>query len=625
MSRRWNQSETFGSLWESTDGQPGDPCTAIGGGVDYTLANGSVSFSPGGPFTQSVNAVIINDSIDEADETVVVTLAANESGTAGSYAAAITADGANQSFTYTILDNDAAGGSSGTGSGGGNGSVSNPYIVNEQGTTTNTFTYTLTSQPTAGVITTFTTNGQTEISVNGSLFAASGTFTFTSVNWNTGVVIVVSAIDDAVYEGGVGTFHAGDITVDFDPKGTGPANSVRDVWLVPYDKDPSPLHTGGALLWARIELQKGKVSEQIDAAGCFAPSSETQKSCDLVTLVLGTSNVTFDRDPKVVIAGWAAWTDQFIVPLMLAAMIIVDILLFGLLLGFSPTLLGLNIARSWSLSPDVLIAMGDKMAEELASPELVARGKQLEALCQTGEAFARAMHPQHFASADSDWRNATNEIRKILGPHGLAVVGRAVKDYLREYNCSLPEAFKIPERLAQEPQSAESAPQESLARNRYLQSCPPALRQALEEVYQHLRSQSVSRVPLEQLITVVIPRAGFTCGCVYLFDHEHSCLRPRVAIGSAQINELVPIRCGLQPLERHALVEALLSGIPTELSASCFDGTPCDAFAGVLGGAQKTGVLYLEGGSALSNMTPQNRMGIFKALRQALNDALRIS
>ena len=298
---------------------------------------------------------------------------------------------------------------------------------------------------------------------------------------------------------------------------------------------------------------------------------------------------------------------------------------FGLLLGFSPTLLGLNIARSWSLSPDVLIAMGDKMAEELASPELVARGKQLEALCQTGEAFARAMHPEHFPSADSDWRNATNEIRKILGPQGLAVVGRAVKDYLREYNCSLPEAFKIPERLAQEPQSAESAPQESLARNRYLQSCPPALRQALEEVYQHLRSQSVSRVPLEQLITVVIPRAGFARGCVYLFDHEHSCLRPRVAIGSAQINELVPIRCGLQPLERHALVEALLSGIPTELSASCFDGTPCDAFAGVLGGAQKTGVLYLEGGSALSNMTPQNRMGIFKALRQALNDALRIS
>ncbi len=190
--------------------------TAIGGGVDYTLANGSVSFSPGGPFTQSVNAVIINDSIDEADETVVVTLAANESGTTGSYDAAITADGANQSFTYTILDNDAAGGSSGTGSGVGNGSVSNPYIVNEQGTTTNTFTYTLTSQPTADVITTFTTNGQTEIRVNGSLFAASGTFTFTSGNWNTGVVIVVRAIDDAVYEGGVGTFHAGDITVDFD-------------------------------------------------------------------------------------------------------------------------------------------------------------------------------------------------------------------------------------------------------------------------------------------------------------------------------------------------------------------------------------------------------------------------
>ncbi len=297
---------------------------------------------------------------------------------------------------------------------------------------------------------------------------------------------------------------------------------------------------------------------------------------------------------------------------------------FGLLLGFSPTLLGITLARSWSLSPEVLVAMGDKVAREIASPELLARGQRLEAICRTGEAFARAMHPENYPSADDDWREASTEIKRALGPQGLKVISKVVRDYLRAYTSAFPDSFKLPERLVQEPEHAAAEPTDFSQRNRYLSACPPAIKAALEEIYLQLRAHTVGRIPLEQLIHSVIPRAGFVRGCVYLFDPEHQCLRPRVSIGAVQINELSPVPCDSQ-VDRHALAEALTSGIPQELQSSCIDASPCDALAGVLGGAQKTGVLYLEAGQGMQDTSPQVRMGVFKALRQTMNDALRLN
>jgi fibronectin type 3 domain-containing protein len=71
--------------------------TATGGGVDYTLANGTLTFVPGAT-TQNIAITIINDTLDEADETVQVTLSAPVNA----------ALGANTVHTYTITDNDGA-------------------------------------------------------------------------------------------------------------------------------------------------------------------------------------------------------------------------------------------------------------------------------------------------------------------------------------------------------------------------------------------------------------------------------------------------------------------------------------------------------------------------------------
>ena len=72
--------------------------TATGSGTDYTLANGTLTISAGSTSGAITIASIVNDTLDEANETVIVTLSSPTSATLGS----------DDTHTYTINDNDNA-------------------------------------------------------------------------------------------------------------------------------------------------------------------------------------------------------------------------------------------------------------------------------------------------------------------------------------------------------------------------------------------------------------------------------------------------------------------------------------------------------------------------------------
>src|SRR5439155_413188 len=69
--------------------------TATGGGVDYTLASGTLTFAPG-VTTQNINITVVNDATDEDDETIQVTLSSPSNATLG----------VTTTHTYTIPDDD---------------------------------------------------------------------------------------------------------------------------------------------------------------------------------------------------------------------------------------------------------------------------------------------------------------------------------------------------------------------------------------------------------------------------------------------------------------------------------------------------------------------------------------
>ena len=70
--------------------------TATGSGTDYTLANGTLTISAGATTGTITIAGIIDDSIDEPNETVIVTLSNPSNATLGSDSA----------HTYTINDDE---------------------------------------------------------------------------------------------------------------------------------------------------------------------------------------------------------------------------------------------------------------------------------------------------------------------------------------------------------------------------------------------------------------------------------------------------------------------------------------------------------------------------------------
>ena len=60
--------------------------TATPGGVDYTLAAGVLTFAPGGSLTQQIPITVVNDSIQEGDETIEIVLSNASQCTLGSAA-----------------------------------------------------------------------------------------------------------------------------------------------------------------------------------------------------------------------------------------------------------------------------------------------------------------------------------------------------------------------------------------------------------------------------------------------------------------------------------------------------------------------------------------------------------
>jgi hypothetical protein len=154
--------------------------TATGGGTDFTLASGTATITAGST-TTNIAMTVVDDPTVEANETVIVTAANPTNASLG----------VNTAHTYTINNNDTASATI-VESGG--------SVMITEGSTTDTYTVVLNSQPSADVVITPTPNGQ--VTVNPVAL------TFTNGNWNIAQTITVTAVDDAIAEGA----HVGSIT-----------------------------------------------------------------------------------------------------------------------------------------------------------------------------------------------------------------------------------------------------------------------------------------------------------------------------------------------------------------------------------------------------------------------------
>ena len=142
---------------------------------DYVafLQGGVQTFTvPAGHMSATFDITIVDDSLDEPDETILIEWDLSISSSAMP---------AFFDFTGTITDNDTAGVTL----------SKSTLTVTEQDTTGDTYTVVLDSQPSADVVVTVAGHAGTDVTVNPT------TLTFTSTTWNTPQQVTVTAADDA--------------------------------------------------------------------------------------------------------------------------------------------------------------------------------------------------------------------------------------------------------------------------------------------------------------------------------------------------------------------------------------------------------------------------------------------
>ncbi|MCB0337994.1 MAG: HDOD domain-containing protein [Bdellovibrionales bacterium] len=291
------------------------------------------------------------------------------------------------------------------------------------------------------------------------------------------------------------------------------------------------------------------------------------------------------------------------------------------ILGFSPTLLGIRIARRWNLSTEILVAMGDRKANQ-EQEQLAYDSEALAKICEVGEALARANDPKHYPTARGDWEKAQKEIVRHLGPQGIKKIQSRIQENCGQYSESIGQLLEVTLHANQKGslQSSKSG-MELLEKNPYIQLCPAVLQQQLRELYLEITPGQISRDCINRLVREVCPAAGFDAGCIYMVEPVSMVLAPMLKFGNfnaERIKELKLAAFGLSD----PILTAFECNSPIKQDDLHNDGTRYSFICGTIGASHKAGVLYLEIAERVTTKTNFDPIVHFKAVRHALNDCL---
>ena len=300
-------------------------------------------------------------------------------------------------------------------------------------------------------------------------------------------------------------------------------------------------------------------------------------------------------------------------------------------LGFSPTTLAMRIITPAHIP--------------ITSPEVAALDQEWEvydSLCKVGEALAHAEHPDTYPSAETEWLSVRSMLIETVGSDGLAQIQKKAISNSKSYSQAIPETFRELQSFNPEKRVASHKKATRSEENRYLRHCAANIQDLLREIYAEMPDDSVNRKALERLVKEVIPQAGFTGGCVYVIDPASQTLSPRTMIGKVKRRAISTITLGspvlqaLDPTSSEAeLIEAATDHIDAIANAfACvqpiierdenLNEDSLTTISSSLGGKRRIGVLYLEKPSDASPEQDSVTVMTFKALRQALCDALHL-
>jgi hypothetical protein len=298
-------------------------------------------------------------------------------------------------------------------------------------------------------------------------------------------------------------------------------------------------------------------------------------------------------------------------------------------LGFSPVMLAMRVLHASEF---------ENLSDE--RPPVDTTWENYDRLCEIGAALARADSPETYPSAENDWKLASEYLQKAVGNEGINLIRNKAAECSKEYKESLCGLFKSPRDLNPERSIHSFKKNSQCRRNRYMNQCAAEIQSALQQLYSHLCDAQSTGEALELLIRHIIPDAGFTGGCVYLVDPTAFALMPRTVFGRIKLRSVERVMLKQAFAEQQAGVFPGMAHIglcEPDLAATALscaqpvierhDNLHTSGLTGMyasLGDSKKVGVLYLEAPESVDSQGEHRTMCTFKAMRQALADALKL-
>jgi HDOD domain len=301
------------------------------------------------------------------------------------------------------------------------------------------------------------------------------------------------------------------------------------------------------------------------------------------------------------------------------------------MLGFSPSLLGIKIARSWHLTPTLMVGMGDSAEEYCVGSEEDQKrdqvvGETLARVCELGELFAAGLDPDRDKVAEpSPWHEAVKRIEKFLGEEGYKKLQARIETLSAAYIAFAPKIFQWSIASPERAERPEVPVERLFDDNVYIKHCPRVVQESLNTLYEKLKSSQEISSHIKEIMDSLMPICGFPRGCIYLIDPQSRKLAPRLTFGDLVKSEIKPISYIGGDQDPLALAFRANAPVTAEHEA-VFGGSKqkVQYIAGVLGETQRAGLLYVHIDDNVASLRSKSPITYYKALRQALADCLGI-
>lgn len=297
-------------------------------------------------------------------------------------------------------------------------------------------------------------------------------------------------------------------------------------------------------------------------------------------------------------------------------------------LGFTPQLLAIHLFRRWGFDESYCSRYGlrelqpTEEADDFSGEEFA----NIAELCKVGEALARAHHPEIYPKSRYDLVEALHVISSRLGDSGMQFVREQIDHSTAIYQtfmpdickCGLADLYALPEVVGHDAELSE------LRRNPFLNCCSPEMGRAVRRLYTHIDGGLEASVCTRVFVDEVVPVARFQGGCVYTADPSIMMLIPQLPFGELTLREPVGVDYSVVLSSGDLISLAFQDLEPVVEYKKSQNGQLCTAIAGMFGGDQRVGVLYLEIPELVSDFVRDEQVLHFQVLRYALVDCLRL-